>query len=121
MGEALTADTSGIADTDGLVNATFRYQWMRNDGTSETDIQNATGSTYTLVDNDEGQTIKVKVSFTDDAGNDETLSSGATDAVAAPECDNIGDCDIEDVDDLLLPDLVSYQHDYSVAEVVVPA
>ena len=120
VGEALTADTSGIADTDGLVNATFRYQWMRNDGTSETDIQNATGSTYTLVDNDEGQTIKVKVSFTDDAGNDETLSSGATDAVAAPECDNIGDCDIEDVDDLLLPDLVSYQHDYSVAEVVVP-
>ena len=118
VGEALTADTSGIADTDGLVNATFRYQWMRNDGTSETDIQNATGSTYTLVDNDEGQTIKVKVSFTDDAGNDETLSSGATDAVAAPECDNIGDCDIEDVDDLLLPDLVSYQHDYSVAEVV---
>ena len=118
VGEALTADTSGIADTDGLVNATFRYQWMRNDGTSETDIQNATGSTYTLVDNDEGQTIKVKVSFTDDAGNDETLSSGATDAVTAPECDNIGDCDIEDVDDLLLPDLVSYQHDYSVAEVV---
>ena len=118
VGEALTADTSGIADTDGLVNATFRYQWMRNDGTSETDIQNATGSTYTLVDNDEGQTIKVKVSFTDDAGNDETLSSGATDAVTAPECDNIVDCDIEDVDDLLLPDLVSYQHDYSVAEVV---
>ena len=118
VGEALTADTSGIADTDGLVNATYRYQWMRNDGTSETDIQNATGSTYTLVDNDEGQTIKVKVSFTDDAGNDETLSSGATDAVAAPECDNIGDCDIEDVDDLLLPDLVSYVHEYSVAEVV---
>ena len=34
---------------------------------------------------DAGQTIKVEVSFTDDAGNDETLSSGATDAVAAPE------------------------------------
>ena len=119
VGEALTADTSGIADTDGLVNATFRYQWMRNDGTSETDIQNATRSTYTLVDNDEGQTIKVKVSFTDDAGNDETLSSGATDAVAAPECDNIGDCDIEDVDDLLLPDLVSHLHEYSDVEVVV--
>ena len=47
------------------------------------------------------------MSFTDDAGNDETLSSGATDVVAAPECDNIGDCDIEDVDDLLLPDLVT--------------
>ena len=40
---------------------------------------------YTMVADDEGQTIKVEVSFTDDAGNDETLSSGATDAVATPE------------------------------------
>ena len=119
VGEALTAGTSGIADADGLENATYRYQWIRNDGTSETDIQNAAGSTYTLVDNDEGQTIRVKVNFTDDAGNDETLSSGATDAVATPECDNIGDCDIEDVDDLLLPDLVTYPHDFSMTEVVV--
>ena len=52
---------------------------------TDTDIQGATGSSYTLVDVDEGKTIKVEVSFTDDTGNDETLSSGATDAVAAPE------------------------------------
>ena len=32
---------------------------------------------------DEGTTIKVKVSFTDDDGNDETLTSAATAAVAA--------------------------------------
>ena len=48
-------------------------------------ISEATGSTYTLVDGDEGQAIKVRVSFTDDAGNEEELTSGATDAVAAPE------------------------------------
>ena len=85
VGETLTADTSGIADADGLIGATYSYQWIRSDGSTDTDIQHATGSTYTLVEADEGQTIKVEVSFTDDAGNDETLSSGVTDAVAAPE------------------------------------
>ena len=118
VGEMLTADTTGIADDDGFDNVSYSYQWVANDGNVDTDIMDATDSAYTLVAPDEGKAIKVKVSFTDDAGNDETLSSGATDAVAAPECDNIGDCDIKDVDDLLLPDLVSYQHEYSVAEVV---
>ena len=83
VGEVLTADTSGIADADGLTNVYYSYQWIRNDGSTETDIQDATGSIYTLVDADEGQTIKVKVSFTDDAGNEETLTSTATGSVAA--------------------------------------
>ena len=83
VGETLTADTSDISDSDGFTNVSFSYQWIRYDGSSDTDIEDATGSTYTLVDPDEGQTIKVKVSFTDDAGNDETLTSAATDAVAA--------------------------------------
>ena len=43
------------------------------------------GSSYTLADTDEGKTIKVRVSFTDDTGNGETLTSTATDAVAPPE------------------------------------
>ena len=85
VGEMLTADTSGIADTDGFTGVSYSYQWIRNDGSTDTDIQNATGSSYTLVDVDEGQTIKVEVSFTDDAGNDETLTSTATDAVEAPQ------------------------------------
>ena len=83
--ETLAADTSGISDTDGLTNVSYSYQWIRNDGSTDTDIQGATGSSYTLVDVDEGKTIKVEVSFTDDEGNDETLSSGATDAAVAPE------------------------------------
>ena len=85
VGETLTADTSGIADTDGLSNVTYSYQWVANDGTSDTDIAGATDSSYTLVDADEGRTIKVRVSFTDDADNDESLTSAATAAVdAAP-------------------------------------
>ena len=79
VGETLTADTSGIADADGLTNATFTYQWLADD----TDIAGATGSTYTLVEADEGKTVKVRVSFTDDAGNGETLTSEATDPVTA--------------------------------------
>ena len=82
VGETLTADTSGIADADGLTSVTFSYQWVRNDGTSDADITGATDSSYTLVAADEGKTIKVRVSFTDDAGFDETLTNVATNAVA---------------------------------------
>ena len=79
VGETLTADTSGIADADGLDNAAFSHQWLADDA----DISGATGYTHTLQDADEGKTITVKVSFTDDAGNEETLTSAATDAVEA--------------------------------------
>ena len=82
VGETLTAVTSGIADADGLTNVSYNYQWVRNDGTTDSDIQDATGTSYSLVDADEGKTIKVKVSFTDDVGNDETMTSAATASVA---------------------------------------
>ncbi len=88
VGETLTTSTSGIADTDGLDTATFSYQWIRNDGTTDTDISGATGSTYTLVEDDEGKTVKVTVSFTDDRGHDESLTSGATGTVEAREDTN---------------------------------
>ena len=83
VGETLTAGTSSISDADGLTNVSYNYQWIRNDGTSDADIGGQTGSTYTQADSDEGKAIKVKVSFTDDANNEETLTSAATAAVAA--------------------------------------
>ena len=79
MGETLTADTSGIADADGLDNAAYSYQWLADDA----EIQGATDSGYTLQDADQGKAVQVKVSFTDDAGNEETLTSAATAAVEA--------------------------------------
>ena len=79
VGEELTASTSGISDANGLDNASFGYQWIR----AGADIGGATGSTYTPVAADEGKELKVRVSFTDDAGYDESLTSAATDAVAA--------------------------------------
>ena len=36
-----------------------------------------------MTDSNEGKVIRVQVSFTDDAGNDETLTSAATEAVEA--------------------------------------
>ncbi len=81
VGETLTADKSGIADADGLTNATYSYQWLVDDA----EIAGANGSTRTLADADVGKTIKVQVSFTDDAGNNETLTSAATGAVSAAE------------------------------------
>ena len=78
VGESLTASTSDISDADGLANASFTYQWLADD----TDISGATGSSYTVAAADEGKVIKVTVSFTDDAGNAETLTSAATTAVA---------------------------------------
>ena len=83
MGETPTADTSGIGDDNGLTNVTYSYQWIRNDGGTDTDIMGATDSSYTPVAADEGKTIKVKVTFTDDEGNGETLTSNATDLAAA--------------------------------------
>ena len=66
VGETLTADTSTIADSDGLTSVAYKYQWLASDGTSVIEISGATDSTYTLAAADEGTTIKVRVSVTDD-------------------------------------------------------
>ena len=82
VGETLTADASGIEDADGLDNATFSYQWVATDGGTDLDIQGATEATYTLIDIDAALRFMVRVSFTDDAGNEEMLTSEATGVVA---------------------------------------
>ena len=81
VGETLTAGITGIADADGLSGETFTYQWVSSDGTTDTDIEKATDSTYKLVDADQGKAIKVRVTFTDDGGNEETLTSAPTEPV----------------------------------------
>ena len=78
VGETLRTDTSDIEDANGLANATFSYRWVSSDGTTDTDIEKATDSTYKLVAAEQGKSIKVRVTFTDDAGNEETLTSAPT-------------------------------------------
>ena len=95
VGQTLTASQGSIADADGLP-ATFpddyAFQWIQVDGGTETDISGATSQTYEPVAGDVGKTLKVKVSFTDDAGNDESLTSAATAAVIAA----VGTCPAPD-------------------------
>ena len=83
VGQTLTASKSSVADQDGLSNATFEYQWVSNDGSTDRDIADATSSTYKLTASELGRTIKVLVTFTDNAGNSEAVTSAATASVEA--------------------------------------
>ncbi|MXY18272.1 MAG: hypothetical protein F4Y57_15130, partial [Acidobacteria bacterium] len=86
-GQALTALPGTIADPDGLPATTFptgyTFQWVRVDGTNETDIPGATDSSYTLAADDEGKTVKVRAGFTDGGGTPETRESAASGTVRA--------------------------------------
>ena len=73
--ETLLADTSTLADANGL--GEFSYQWLR-DGSA---ISGATGATYTLTQEDVGSAISLRVSYTDGLGTNESLTSAATAAV----------------------------------------
>ena len=77
VGQTLTASTSGIADADGLTSVSYTYQWLADD----VQISGAAGPTYTAQASDNGKVIKVRVTFTDDAGNAESLTSAGTAAV----------------------------------------
>ena len=75
VGRTLTAGTSGINDGNGKSKAengdvgfAYTYQWVRVDGSTETDISGETASTYTLTMADLGKTVKVTASFKDNAG-----------------------------------------------------
>ena len=67
----MTADVTNVADADGLTNAAYSYQWLSGDS----ELTGETGSSYTLASTDFGQAVAVRVTFTDDAGNQETLTS----------------------------------------------
>ena len=75
--ETLTASPGTIMDDDGLINVAYSYQWVRVAGSVETDIPSATGSTYVVLTADVGNRVKVRVSFNDNAGNAEALTSDA--------------------------------------------
>ena len=75
QGQTLTAAHT-LADDDEL--GPVSYQW-RADGTP---IAGATGSTYTLAQAEVGKAITVVASYTDGAGNAESVASAATATVA---------------------------------------
>ena len=68
-----------------MEDASFTYQWVSHDGATDTEIAGATGRTYILQSSDEGKTVKVTVTFTDDGGNEESLTSEPTVDVVAED------------------------------------
>ena len=88
-GETLTADISGIGDPEGLTTSPqIIYNWRHDEFGGDvihsfTTDSFTTSSTYTLTDDDLGKNIAVRVTFSDDLDNEESLISDATGAVAA--------------------------------------
>ena len=74
LDETLTAKPN-LADVEGL--GTFSIQWLR----AGVAIGGANSTSYTVVDADIGQTISVRVSYTDGSGTAETFTSPPTAAV----------------------------------------
>jgi hypothetical protein len=80
QGQILTASNS-LSDADGL--GTIVYQWESSlDGVTWTSIAGATTATYTLKQSEVGRKMRALASYTDGFGTYESLSSGATVAVA---------------------------------------
>ena len=85
VGEDLSASVSGISDGNGLATVSYGYQWLRGEtaDAAGSEIAGATGTTYTVVEADQGKYVRVQVNFQDDDGNDETATSDAKGPVAA--------------------------------------
>ena len=84
VGQALSAAKGTVADVDGMpADSSFAWQWIRVDGSSESNISGATAGTYTLAAADQGKKLKVKLSFTDSDGTAESRTSAATATVGA--------------------------------------
>jgi Ca2+-binding RTX toxin-like protein len=77
QGQTLTANTTTIADVDGL--GSFSFIWYRNGSA----ITGATAATYLLTAGDVGAAITARVSYTDGFSTAETLLSAATSPVAS--------------------------------------
>ena len=80
-GQTLTARVRDVSDLNGLTSPVYTYQWVRVDGSDKTDIAGATSSTYRLVAADVGKKVEVRISFTDDEGNSEALTTDESDLI----------------------------------------
>lgn len=79
--QVLTADTSTLADSDGL--GTLHYTWQRDTGSGFVTIGAPDQATYTLGDADVGAQVRVQVTYTDGQGFANSVTSTGTAAIAA--------------------------------------
>ncbi|WP_068956305.1 cadherin-like domain-containing protein [Pararhizobium polonicum] len=78
--QILTANTAALADADGL--GTLHYQWQRNTGSGYVNV-GTDQATYALGDADVGGLVRVVVSYTDQQGTAESVTSAGTASIAA--------------------------------------
>ena len=86
VGMTFGIETDAITDADGMTGATLTYQWV----SGGSDIPNETESTYTPQASDIGNKIQVRVEFTDDLDNAESVTSDATIPVVPAAALNCG-------------------------------
>ena len=102
-GQVLTAT---ITDLDGISGSTFSYQW--NNGVTNVGTNS---STYTIASTDIGRTLTVTISYIDDFGWAENITSAATDVVYADlDGDTITDSEDADIDGDGIPN--QFEMDY---------
>lgn len=85
-GDGLVVSLENIQDEDGLTSVDYAYQWLA-DGE---EISGATSSTFIPSQQQVGSVLSVEVSFTDDFGSAESLTSAETSAVTNVNDDPTG-------------------------------
>ncbi len=84
-GNAVAASIATIGDDDGLAGAVFGYQWQERTGSGGwSAIGGADGASFTPGNAQVGRQLRVRVTWTDDHGTDEALTSAGTDPVSPP-------------------------------------
>ncbi len=71
VGETVTARPNGITDADGINRSSASFQWYRN----TTLIPGATNQTYQIQAADNLKELRVKWTFSDNAGHEEVITS----------------------------------------------
>ncbi len=79
-GQAVSA-VNAFVDPDGTFNSVFSYQWLQSafgGGGTFTEIAGATGASFTPGQGQVNRQLQVRVTYTDDAGAVQTLTSAPT-------------------------------------------
>lgn len=75
VGETLLARPNAIKDEDGIDHDSFAFQWFASDDNGKSVIPGATGQSYVPTNADRGKYLSVMWTYTDLAGNEESVIS----------------------------------------------